>query len=110
MANRHKLRDLLAKSSQKKTIEVPYNDDIVDVEITPVTFGTVMTKGGGKDPSDKEMTREIIKAATGLSDDEVNKLPLDFVPALGDAISKESGLDKLAQRRAERFPSPQKEE
>jgi hypothetical protein len=50
----------------------------------------------------------MIKVATGLTDEQIDKLPLGFVPALGEAISKASGLDKLSQRKAESFPNPQK--
>jgi hypothetical protein len=109
MANRYTLQELLAKSGEKKRIEVPYEDGVVEMEITPVTFGPVSKIQGSKDSDDTTMTREMIKTATGLTDEQIDKLPLGFVPALGEAISKASGLDKIAQKRAERFPSPQKE-
>lgn len=103
------VQDLLTKSGEKRKIEVPYNDDVVEMEITPVTFGPVSRIQASKDADDSTMTREMIKTATGLNDDQIDKLPLGFVPALGEAISKASGLDKLSQKRAERFPNPQKE-
>jgi hypothetical protein len=109
MSMKYSVQDLLAKSSEKKKIEVPYEDGFVEMEITPVTFGPVSKIQGGKNADDSTMTREMIKQATGLSDEQIDKLPLGFVPALGEAISKASGLDKLSQKRAERFPNPQKE-
>ncbi|RLE39477.1 hypothetical protein DRJ17_00825 [Candidatus Woesearchaeota archaeon] len=108
MTNRYTLQELLAKSGEKKRIEVPYEDGIVEMEITPVTFGPVSRIQNDK-TDDTTMTREMIKTATGLTDEQIDKLPLGFVPALGEAISKASGLDKVTQKRAERFPSPQKE-
>lgn len=102
------LQELLSKSTEKRKIEVPYEDGVVEMEITPVTFGPVSKIQANKS-DDTVMTREMIKQATGLTDDQIDKLPLGFVPALGEAISKASGLDKLAQKRAERFPNPQKE-
>jgi hypothetical protein len=103
------VQDLLARSNEKKKIEVPYEDGVVEMEITPVTFGPVSQLQGKKDTDDTTLTREMIKTATGLTDEQIDRLPLGFVPALGEAISKASGLDKLSQKRAERFPSPQKE-
>lgn len=102
------LQELLTKSNEKKKIEVPYEEGVVEMEITPVTFGPVSKIQANKS-DDTVMTREMIKQATGLTDEQIDKLPLGFVPALGEAISKASGLDKLAQKRAERFPNPQKE-
>lgn len=102
------LQELLSKSTEKRKIEVPYEDGVVEMDITPVTFGPVSKIQANKS-DDTVMTREMIKQATGLTDDQIDKLPLGFVPALGEAISKASGLDKLAQKRAERFPNPQKE-
>jgi hypothetical protein len=102
------IQELLSKSTEKKKIEVPYEDGVVEMEITPVTFGPISKIQANKS-DDTVMTREMIKQATGLTDEQIDKLPLGFVPALGEAISKASGLDKLAQKRAERFPNPQKE-
>jgi len=102
------IQELLNKSTEKKKIEVPYEDGVVEMEITPVTFGPISKIQANK-TDDTVMTREMIKQATGLTDEQIDKLPLGFVPALGEAISKASGLDKLAQKRAERFPNPQKE-
>ena len=103
------VQDLLTKAGEKKKIEVPYNDDVVEMEITPVTFGPVSKIQANKETDDSAMTRAMIKTATGLTDEQIDRLPLGFVPALGEAISKASGLDKISQKRAERFPNPQKE-
>jgi len=104
---RFSINDLLNKTAEKKKIEVPYEDGVVEMEIAPVTFGPV-SKIQSKGIDDSTMTREMIKVATGLSDDQIDKLPLGFVPALGEAISKASGLDKVTPKKAEGFPNPQK--
>lgn len=101
------LNDLLNKTGEKKRIEVPYEDGVVEMEIAPVTFGPV-SKIQAKGTDDTTMTREMIKVATGLNDEQIDRLPLGFVPALGEAISKASGLDKTASKKAESFPNPQK--
>jgi len=35
------IQELLNKSTEKKKIEVPYEDGVVEMEITPVTFGPI---------------------------------------------------------------------
>ena len=101
------INDLLNKTSEKKRIEVPYDDGVVEMDIAPVTFGPV-SRIQSKGADDSAMTREMIKVATGLTDEQIDRLPLGFVPALGEAISKASGLDKLSQKKAESFQNPQK--
>lgn len=101
------INDLLNKTGEKKRIEVPYDDGVVEMDIAPVTFGPV-SRIQSKGADDSAMTREMIKVATGLTDEQIDRLPLGFVPALGEAISKASGLDKLSQKKAESFPNPQK--
>lgn len=101
------INDLLNKTGEKKRIEVPYDEGVVEMDIAPVTFGPV-SRIQSKGADDSTMTREMIKVATGLTDEQIDKLPLGFVPALGEAISKASGLDKLSQKKAESFPNPQK--
>jgi len=109
MANRANFQQLFEKVKEKKRIEVEYEGTIYEADINMVTFGPMrkaMMKGA--DTNNIETTKELIKAATGFTDEQIDLLPFPVLEQMSEQITKISGLDKVSQKKAENFPDPQK--
>ncbi|MCF7799010.1 hypothetical protein K9M74_03835 [Candidatus Woesearchaeota archaeon] len=108
MTRKYTMQDLLAKSKEKKKVEVNFEDGVVEFDISKIDFGVMNQIRKKTKNDDMELTREMIKASTDLPDDQVDRLPLGVIRELGDKISEHSGLDKASKSEAERFQDPQK--